>query len=188
MSNEPAPGTTGSLAAEYAAFCQRVADACAAQAPAVEALVDAIIDAGAVHCYGFGRSGNVAASLAIRLHHFQRHLPPVWWVGDLVRDPFRPGDLLIVVSRTCERFELRDLVRHAHSLGMRCAFVTEGSHGAACTAKGDLVVSLPPMESSAVYGGGDFELAAFFLQEVLTARIGARLGIDHGDVARFHVY
>lgn len=188
MTDEPAPRATASLAAEYAAFCERVADACAEQAPVVDALIDAMARAGAIHCYGFGRSGSVAASLAIRLRHFQRRLPPAWWVGDLVRNPFRAGDLLIVVSRTCERFELLALVAHARGLGMRCAFVTGESHGAACTGGDDLVISLPGMESEAVYGGGDFELAAFFFQEVLVARAGALLRVDRGDVARFHVY
>src|SRR5665647_2782493 len=83
-----------------------------------------MVSAGAIHCYGFGRSGDAAASLAIRLRHFQRFLPPAWWVGDQVRNPFEPGQLLIVFSRLGTRFELVELVRHARERGLACAFVT----------------------------------------------------------------
>ncbi len=124
MTDEPAPGTIGAIATAYARYCSRTAGAIAAQSDTIETLIDAIQSAGAIHCYGFGRSGHAAASLAIRLRHFQRFLPPVWWVGDQVRNPFERDQLLISFSRLGTRFELVELVGHARERGLACAFVT----------------------------------------------------------------
>lgn len=197
MTDVPTPGTTGAIATVYAQHCARVASAIADQAGVIESLIDAMSAAGAIHCYGFGRSGHAAASLAIRLRHFQRVLPPVWWVGDQVRDPFKAGQLLIVFSRRGTRFELVDLVRHAREHGLTCAFVTrasvseEGSGGIARA--GEIVVGLPSMDPdllspALVYGGGDFELGAYLFQEVLVTRIGLRFGIPVSDTDLFHVH
>ncbi len=197
MTDVPAPGTVGAIATAYAAHCASVAGAIADHADAIETLIDAMQSAGAIHCYGFGRSGHAAASLAIRLRHFQRFLPPVWWVGDQVRDPFEPGQLLIIFSRLGTRFELVELVRHARERGLVCAFVTRApdprGHPDSCARPDEIVIELPPLDPILLspvplYGGGDFELAAYLLQEVLVTRIGFRCAIPASDVERFHVH
>ncbi|MEN6517294.1 MAG: hypothetical protein ABFC38_03775 [Methanospirillum sp.] len=197
MTDVPAPGTAGAIATAYASHCVRVSDAIAAQAGAIEALIDVMLSAGAIHCYGFGRSGHAAASLAIRLRHFQRFLPPAWCVGDQVRNPFEPGQLLIVFSRLGTRFELVELVRHARERGLACAFVTRmpdlGGHGDGVVRPGDIVIKLPSMDPdllspAPLYGGGDFEIAAYLFQEVLITRIGFRCAVPASDVERFHVH
>ncbi len=197
MTDEPAPGTIGAISIAYADYCARVASAIVDQADAIETLIDAMKSAGAIHCYGFGRSGHAAASLAIRLRHFQRTLPPVWWVGDQVRNPFDPGQLFVSFSRQGTRFELLELVRHARERGLACAFVTSepGQQGSAARLAGprDTVIELPSLDPAflspaSLYGGGDFELAGYLFQEALVTRIGCRYGIPPSDLQRYHVH
>ncbi len=197
MTDEPAPGEIGAISIAYADYCARVAGAVAEQADAVETLIDAMSSAGAIHCYGFGRSGHAAASLAIRLRHFQRALPPVWWVGDLVRNPFERGQIFVAFSRKGTRFELLELVDHARERGLTCALVTikpvqEGS-ASRLAETCDVVIELPSMDPALLspaplYGGGDFELAAYLFQEMLVTRIGSRCDIPPSDVPRYHVH
>lgn len=197
MTDEPAPGGIGAISIAYADYCARVAGAVAEQADAVETLIDAMSSAGAIHCYGFGRSGHAAASLAIRLRHFQRALPPVWWVGDLVRNPFERGQIFVAFSRKGTRFELLELVDHARERGLTCAFVTrervQERSEARLDETWDVVIELPSMDPALLspaplYGGGDFELAAYLFQEMLVTRIGSRCDIPPSDVPRYHVH
>lgn len=216
MSGEPAPGSIGAIANAYASYCARVVETITEQDDEIEALIAAMNSAGAIHCYGFGRSGAAARSLAIRLHHFQDHLPPVWWVEDDVRNPFAAHDLFIAVSNHGTGHMLNDLVVHARERGLGCVFITaepEGSQpGAAGEAAagstgekkdtenvaddprtGDIVIRLPHIDPellapARLYGGGDFELAASLFQEVLVTRIGQRYTIDPRDVERYHVF
>jgi D-arabinose 5-phosphate isomerase GutQ len=197
MTDVPAPGTIGAIATAYARYCSRTADAIADQSGMIETLIDAMRSAGAIHCYGFGRSGHAAASLAIRLRHFQRLLPPVWWVGDQVRNPFERDQLLISFSRLGTRFELAELVRHARERGLACAFVTREPGPIEDTAglarPGDPVIELPSLDPAlllpaSLYGSGDFELAAYLFQEALVTRIGLRCGVPPSDVELYHVH
>ena len=197
MTDEPPPGTIGAISIAYAEYCARVARAIADQADVVETLIDAMISARAIHCYGFGRSGNAVASLAIRLRHFQRFLKPVWLMSDQVRNPFEPGEILVVFSREGTRFELLKYVEQARKKGLACAFVTcrsvqemVASHLADPS---DVVITLPSMDPDLLspdllYGGGDFELAATLFQEMLVTRIGSRLAIPTSEVQRYHVF
>jgi len=197
MTDEPAPGTVGAIAATYADYCALVAGAITRQADAIETLIDIMELADAIHCYGFGRSGHAAASLAIRLRHFQRVLPDVWSVGDLVRNPFEPGQLLVSFSREGRRFELEKLVSFARDNDLTCAFVTgepglDGKNAGRLARGREVVIELPVLERTqlvpaTVYGGGDFELAAYFFQETLVTRIGLRGTVPPSDVHRNHV-
>lgn len=197
MTDEPAPGKIGAISIAYADYCACVAGAVADQANAVETLIDALSSARAIHCYGFGRSGHAAASLAIRLRHFQRALPPVWWVGDLVRNPFEQGEIFVAFSRKGTRFELLELVDHALERGLTCALVTKmGAQEKPAPPLGktwDIVIELPTMDPAllspaSLYGGGDFELAAYLFQEMLVTRIGYRCDIPTSDVPQYHVH
>lgn len=197
MIDEPAPGTIGAIVTAYAGYCTRVAGAIANQAGAIETLIDTMVSADAIHCYGFGRSGDAAESLAIRLRHFQHALPDVWWANDRVRNPFERNQLLISFSRLGARFELVEYVRHARERGLVCAFVTKetGPDGSAAhlARSGEVVIELPSLNPdllspATIYGGGDFELAAYLFQEALATRIGLRCGIPPSDVDLFHVH
>lgn len=196
MTDEPAPGTIGAISIAYADYCASVARAVADQADAVERLIDAMTSARAIHCYGFGRSGNAVASLAIRLRHFQRVLQPVWLVSDQVRNPFEPGELFVAFSRQGTRFELLKYVERARELGLACAFVTGKPVGEGAASHlygpGDIVIELPPINPALLspadlYGGGDFELAANLFQEILVTCIGFRHEIPPSDVEDRHV-
>ncbi len=187
MSTEPPSRTIDGIAVEYATFCQEVADRCTRDAHTIERLISVMEGAEAIHCYGFGRSGNVASALAIRLRHFQCDFKNVWFCGDLVRNTFNKKDLFIVISKSAIRPDLLYHVEMARKRGMTVAFVTGEPPLPACIEEDDLVFSLPSMKSDTIYGGGDFELAAFFFQEVLVARIGARLVIKHDEVTKNHV-
>jgi hypothetical protein len=46
---------------------------------------------------------------------------------------------------------------------------------------------LPRLDEPFVYGGGDFELAAWYLQEVLVSLLGTRLMIPQNEVDRNHI-
>ena len=50
MTDEPAPGKIGAISIAYADYCARVAGAVTDQADAVEALIDALSAARAIHC------------------------------------------------------------------------------------------------------------------------------------------
>jgi D-arabinose 5-phosphate isomerase GutQ len=195
MTDDPPPGTIGAIASEYAAYCARVADAIAGQAGAIEELIELMERADGIHCYGFGRSGHAAASLAVRLRHFQRIIPDAWWVGDQVRNPFEPGQLLVSFSREGRRFEFERLVGFARDNHLECAFVTAEpaiEHAGRLARDREVVIGLPPMDPellvpATVYGGGDFELAAYLFQEALATRIGLRCAIPPSDVRKNHV-
>lgn len=92
---------------------------------------------------------------------------------------------------------LRALVRHARACGLTLAFVTaalkKSESAARLSRRGDILVKLPQIDPALlspadVYGGGDFELAAYLFQEALATRMGLRFGIPPGAVPRFHVF
>ena len=152
MTDEPAPGTVGAIATVYARYCARVAGAITRQADAIETLIDVMELADAIHCYGFGRSGHAAASLAIRLRHFQRVLPDVWSVGDQVRNPFEPGQLLISFSRRGQTVRARELVGFARENDLTCAFVTgepgpDGKNAGRLARNREIVIELPSLDA-----------------------------------------
>ena len=49
------------------------------------------------------------------------------------------------------------------------------------------VICLPTMNNGNVYGGGDFELGVFFLQEILVNHLGRKLKIPRQEVELNHV-
>jgi len=141
---------------------------------------------GAIHIYGFGRSGSAALSLAIRLRHFCEFLPPVWWVGDQVRMPICQGDVVILFSSSGKREEVKGVADKAKKVGATIVLITaqrESQIGA--DAKETFV--LPTLKETFVYGGGDFELAAYLLQEIIVAEIGTRYNIPKDMVDKYHV-
>ena len=64
----------------YGTYIKDVFASISGQKETLERLYAMMNDAGAIHLYGFGRSGAAAVSLAIRLRHFCDKLPPVWWI------------------------------------------------------------------------------------------------------------
>jgi D-arabinose 5-phosphate isomerase GutQ len=139
-----------------------------------------------IHIYGFGRSGAAALSLAIRLRHFCTYLPPVWWVGDQVRFPITEGDLVILFSSEGDRGEVGIIADKAQVVGADSILITQEKDSIIGN-KVKTCLLLPKMSNDFVYGGGDFELAAYFLQELLVTEFGMRNRIPKSDVDKYHV-
>jgi D-arabinose 5-phosphate isomerase GutQ len=152
----------------------------------LDTLYGMIESANGVHFFGFGRSGAAALSLAIRLRHFCEYLPPAWWIGDAVRPPIREQDLVILFSGSGERQEVNRVADKAKSTGANIVVIT-GKTESWLSHYASLVIILPGMEEQDVYGGGDFELAAYFFQELFVTSIGQKKNIPTQSVERNHV-
>jgi 6-phospho-3-hexuloisomerase len=175
--------TIGGLYIEY---LRRVLESAEKDYNRIEYLCRLIRRAHAIHIFGFGRSGAAALAFAIRLRHFGNYLPPVWWVGDQVRQPIRDGDMVVLFSGSGTRPEVETIALKARMVSASLVLVTSSKKtmiesGANC------VICLPTMNNGNVYGGGDFELGAFFLQEVLVNHLGRKLKIPRQEVELNHV-
>jgi 6-phospho-3-hexuloisomerase len=168
---------------EYQAACCRSIEQ---QQPAIQNLVEWMNHAGAIHVYGFGRSGSAALAFAIRLRHFSSYLPPTWWVGDQVREPIVGNDLVILFTREGVRKEIVAVAEKARDVHAKIAVVT-ALESAQFPLPHDCAIRLPHSGRAFVYGGGDFEVAAFLFQEILVTYIGCEKRIPHHEVERNHV-
>jgi D-arabinose 5-phosphate isomerase GutQ len=139
-----------------------------------------------VHVFGFGRSGSAALSLAIRLRHFCDYIPAVWWMGDEVRQPVCEHDLVILFSGSGERKEVELVAKNAKKSGAVIVLVT-GEDPSRIGEGASLRIVLPKMKDQICYGGGDFELAAYFFQELLVTLIGQYREIPFDVVGKHHV-
>jgi len=152
----------------------------------INILLQLIDNARAVHIFGFGRSGTAALAMAIRLRHFLAPERQVFWLGDQVRDPIRTEDLVILFSGSGTREEVLFFLRKIRETGATCIAVTASPTSA--LAKGSRYsIVLPPIETSEVYGGGDFEIAAWTFQEVFVNVYGRSRHIPNEKVTMNHV-
>jgi len=184
--DEPQRTETDRIMGAYQGYLETVCASVTEQEETLDHLYALMENAGAIHCFGFGRSGAAALSLAIRLRHFCEYLPPAWWVGDQARMPIREGDLVILFSGSGERPEVLCVAQKAKSVNVPVFLVTtrtDSSIGALAQEK----IILPVLDESFVYGGGDFELAAYLLQEIMVADIGTRYHIPKEEVDKYHV-
>jgi len=180
------PGNLADISEDYLKYLAEVTRALSRREREIQELCSLIRGAGAVHVFGFGRSGTAALAFAIRLRQFCEYLPPAWWVGDQVRMPIRERDLLVAFSKDGSRSELAAVAYKAGQQGAQIALISAGSNSRV-GALARLKITLPLSEMPLVYGGGDFELAAFFFQEVLVTHLGKRMGIPEECVWRNHV-
>lgn len=155
----------------------------------------------AIHLYGKGRSGNAAVSLALRLKHFGYN---VWFVGDVVKERIKRGDMAILFSGSGETSEVVDVAKRARRDKAKVVAIT--SYKDSTLAKNsDMVIYLPgglekrkgwdyleaqltpesAMESI-FYGGGGFETVAYLFQETLISAIGRYKKIPKGKVLEEH--
>jgi len=150
-----------------------------------------------IHIYGKGRSGTAAEALALRLHQFGY---PVSFVGDLIKERIRRGSVVILFSGSGETSEVVDVSRRAKKEKAKVVGVT--SYEDSSLAKNaDLIIIIPGgmekrkgwdyleaqlSKTTEIYGGGEFELAAYFFQETLVNALGKYKGIPGGVVAKRH--
>ncbi len=155
----------------------------------------------AIHIFGVGRSGAVALCFAIRLKHFERDFGhKVWWLGDEVREKIEKGDVLIIFSGSGETAEAYFISKKGKETGAKLVLITsypESSIGEIS----DLIIRLPGgmekakgwkyleaqvSEDAEFYGGGEFELMAYLLQETLIMAIGRYKSITKSAVVKEH--
>ncbi|WP_321508192.1 SIS domain-containing protein [uncultured Methanoregula sp.] len=182
----PGPDSISAIGKKYLEYLTDVLATCETKSTRIEKLIQLIQGARAIHVYGFGRSGAAALAFAIRLRHFCNVLPPVWWVGDQVREPIRNGDLLIIFSGSGDRPEIATVARKGKQASA-CLVLITATETLPPGLAPDLIILLPKIPNVPVYGGGDFELGAYFLQEVLVIHIGTMLGIPVNEVGKNHV-
>lgn len=176
-------GVIGTCYLEYLRTCL---DHLYGQEKELKDLCNKIKNANAIHMYGFGRSGAAAMAFAIRLRHFCNYLNPVWWVGDQVRMPIRSGDLVILFSQSGNRKEVVLVSEEAAKVGAEIAVVTNAKDSNICS-KATVTIYLPKLKEEFIYGGGDFELAAFYFQEIIVSVIGLQQNIPHDEVYKNHI-
>lgn len=180
------PGNLMSISEDYLKYLAEVSRAVSSQEKEIMELCSLIHGAGAVHVFGFGRSGTAALAFAIRLRQFCEFLPDVWWVGDQVRKPIRENDLLVLFSKDGKRGELASVTYQAAQCGAKIVLIT-ASRNSRVGALARLKIILPLSGMPFVYGGGDFELAVFFFQEVLVTYLGESMCVPKECVWRNHV-
>jgi DNA-binding MurR/RpiR family transcriptional regulator len=180
------PNLTNIIGRKYLQYLEMILTTSDTQKNALDELISRLAHAKNIHIFGFGRSGAAALACGIRLRHFSAFLPPVWWIGDQVREPIREHDLVLLFSQSGTREEVELVARKASQAGAEIVLITSEEESA--TAKlASLKIILPRLEEDFVYGGGDFELAAFYFQEILVATIGIRLNIPKSEIARNHI-
>lgn len=155
----------------------------------------------AIHLYGKGRSGNAAVSLALRLKHFGYN---VWFIGDVVKERIRSGDLVMLFSGSGETAEVVDVARKAKKDKANVAVITS-YRDSTLSKYSDLIFLLPgglekrrgweyleaqlapeSVKEPLFYGGGEFETMAYLFQETLISGIGKYKKIPSGVVAMEH--
>ncbi len=155
----------------------------------------------AIHLYGKGRSGNAAVSLALRLKHFGYN---VWFIGDVVKERIRSGDLVILFSGSGETSEVIDVAKRAKRDKANVVAITS-YRDSTLTEYSDLIFLLPgglekrkgweyleaqlapeSVKEPLFYGGGEFETMAYLFQETLISGIGKYKKIPSGVVAMEH--
>ncbi|HDH40828.1 MAG TPA: SIS domain-containing protein [Candidatus Altiarchaeales archaeon] len=171
------------------------------QRDVLDRLYELIEGSRAIHLYGKGRSGNAAVGLALRLKHFGYN---VWFIGDVVKERIRPGDLVILFSGSGETAEVVDVAKRAKKDKANVAGIT--SYGDSTLSRySDIVFLLPgglekrrgweyleaqlapeSAKEPLFYGGGEFETMAYLFQETLISAIGRYKKIPSGVVAMEH--
>ena len=180
------PGLIRSIGSQYLDYLNYCLDQVAGQQEVLDSFFEKMKNAHAIHIFGFGRSGGAASSLAIRLRHFSDCLPPVWWMGDQVRETVRENDLVIFFSKTGERREVIPYAVSAQGVGATVVLVSSVK-GSSIGRLASLEIIIPPWENHELYGGGDFELASYFMQELIISAIGSEFHIPREVVDENHV-
>jgi len=174
------------ITGRYGSYLKTVAQFLEKKPRSMATLADLIDDSHAVHIFGFGRSGTAALAMAIRLRHFLSPAKEVFWLGDQVRTPIRERDLVILFSGSGDRKEVVSFLDIASEKKARTFAITLNEKSPlACRAHERVV--LPGMDGNVVYGGGDFELAAWYFQEIFLTYYGYSHTIPKEKVGHNHI-
>lgn len=171
------------------------------QRDVLEKLYTLLEESRAVHLYGKGRSANAAVSLALRLKHFGYN---VWFIGDVVKERIKRGDLVILFSGSGETSEVVDVAKKAKMDEAKVVAVTS-YRDSTLARDSDLILYLPgglekregwayleaqltteSVKESIFYGGGEFETIAYLFQETLVSALGRFKKIPESKVISEH--
>jgi len=156
------------------------------------ALMEAVLEAGAVFVTGEGRSGLVARCFAMRLMQLglSAHV-----VGETATPALKKGDLLVAVSGTGESEITCTRAQQAAKQGARVAALT-GSEGSSLASAANLMVVITAAtgaaegaagaRASAQYGGSQFEQAALVTLDAIVLGLQKRLGQSAGQMQARH--
>lgn len=152
-----------------------------------------------IHVYGKGRSGAVAVSLALRLKHLGYN---TWFVGDVVKEGVKPDDVVVLFSGSGETSDVVGVAERAKRAGAKLVSVTSFRESTIGKLS-DIVIVLPgglekgkgwdylraqlgEIRDDELYGGGEFELYAFLLQETFLNALGRWKRISQSAVLERH--
>jgi 6-phospho 3-hexuloisomerase len=171
------------------------------QAAELDGLYELIEKSDAIHLYGKGRTANSAISLALRLKHFGYN---VWFIGDVVKERIKEGDLVILFSGSGETAEIVTVAKRAKKDGAKIVAIT--SYRKSSLGKSsDIIILLPgglekskgweyleaqitprTIREQLFYGGGEFETVAYLFQETLVSGLGKYKKIPCSVVFKEH--
>jgi 6-phospho-3-hexuloisomerase len=167
--------TPAAILAELTAVFER------ADGEQLGALARAVEGAERVFFAGQGRSGLIAAVVAVRIGHLGW---PVHVAGEATCPAIGPGDVLIAFSKTGTTEITLHQARRAAAAGASIAAVTARPESPLATLAGVAVVL--PVTESAQHAGTLFEQSALVLGDALCAHLQASRGLDGAQLAARH--
>lgn len=154
------------------------------------AVLPPIQAAGRIALYGVGREGLVIKSLAMRLFHLglDAHV-----VGDMTTPHLGVGDLLIVSAGPGHFATVESLMNVAKRDGAKTVCCTATNDGV-CARLADYVLSVPAQTMASDTGsttsvlpmGSLYEVALFFVFEILILQLQEKLGVQHSEMRSRH--
>jgi 6-phospho-3-hexuloisomerase len=149
----------------------------------LDRLAERIGEAGRVVCAGQGRSGMVAAALAVRLVHLGvvAHV-----AGEATQPAVGRGDLLVAFSRTGETAMSIHQAERARAAGAGIAVVTGRAEGALARLADALVLVPSAAVRSGQHAGSLFEQAALIAADCMAARLQRARGLGHDVLSARH--
>lgn len=147
----------------------------------LDALADVIGRASRVVCAGQGRSGLIAAALAVRLGHLGVDARVA---GEASQPPVGPGDLLVAFSRSGATAVTLHQVARARRAGAAVAAIT--MKRASPLDLGANVCVIVPETTSRQHGGSLFEQTALVLADAVAAALQSSRGLSHDDLSARH--
>lgn len=156
----------------------------------VQQLETLVLNAHTVFCYGLGRSGLAARSLAMRLMHLGI---PCAIVGDTLCPPIGQGDLLLLTSASGGSQALRSAAEKAKRLGGNVALVTANRTSALADLSDVSVLIQAPSKddlgearASVLPMGSLFEEASFILFDMVVADLMDALDMSNDRMVARH--
>ena len=149
-----------------------------------------------IHVYGKGRSGTAAVNLALRLSHFGYN---VSFVGDVIKRRIEEDHVVILFSGSGATRDTVGVAHEAKKANAKIIAITSYKNSP-LGKLADVTITLSgglPKEKGwdylraqigvpSLYGGGEFEIKAQFLQEILVNALGRYKNVSASEIAKRH--